>query len=855
MIQIPSEEHFGNVFGFTTPPESGGDSLGFFNILNIVVKRDSQNTVNLNGAPIFNHSSALSSEIPNTDYNVIRIEVPKGEGLYNVEQTDLTSSPLSVIVYGYEFSESYGYSAGLSLPSNKRLLSFLPFYFREMGGEGLSVTLPCVQASNSSDDENPKCQFENGGGDVLVTGDRSSAYTIHCVTPTFYHTGLTHVYVSLDNGRTFVYSGNIYVASQEDFPPLLTVEQENSDGQGGVIDLDEDDPIILSWDPAILGDDVSHVDIVVNNFDVNNNGMPVLSEEETTVVSGVANNGTITILPQLVRFHFEDKRLNNSNTVTPLTRFSLVPSKQRKRRSILKSLVVHGGVLITSYALDCETYDNVLAKRADEVPPCPCTFTQANVDANFQLSNHKLDFFHPGAANCFRGPSSTTASGQQCCYGEDGNIIVGPPGGGTADRYSPDGVVSTTLHFFYDVAPWFACCKLSNQCDKYYEHRPSDDCSEYDPPRPARATGDPHMTTLDGKQFTFNGAGEFLMIFSVVESLTFQARMERYHDTMATVYTALVIQTNNSVKVQVERLSTNETSVLVNNEPLHISSSPIRIHKFDGVQISSTNDASELKVVFRAGVTLIIYMQADIMSFITQLNEKFQGRIHGLLGNYNGDPEDDFQFPNGTNVQDVSSLGKIHEYALEWMLTVDESIFTYIPPYDYNTYHMPDFIPILDLPNLNNVNQEIKDACGDSLECIFDAVTTGSLSFANKTLANSATFDIIQKSSVKLISCGFPGTVTNGHVSGHVYLVNSTVHVSCDDNFVLDSSSPMITCKADGHWSSDLPLCVVPEQTVSSQRSTTLYVIVGAVAAFVIAIVVAIFVCFKMKKPSAVSSS
>ena len=49
------------------------------------------------------------------------------------------------------------------------------------------------------------------------------------------------------------------------------------------------------------------------------------------------------------------------------------------------------------------------------------------------------------------------------------------------------------------------------------------------------------------------------------------------------------------------------------------------------------------------------------MSFIVQLDEKFKEEVRGLLGNFNGDPEDDFQFLNGTIVGDLSSLQEVHE--------------------------------------------------------------------------------------------------------------------------------------------------------------------------------------------------
>lgn len=78
----------------------------------------------------------------------------------------------------------------------------------------------------------------------------------------------------------------------------------------------------------------------------------------------------------------------------------------------------------------------------------------------------------------------TGGSGQQCCYGSDGILIVGPPGGGTVDKVSPD--VSVFDHFVCDVLPFLLCCKagIFSDCDEYYEHRPSEPGFDYNPPPP-----------------------------------------------------------------------------------------------------------------------------------------------------------------------------------------------------------------------------------------------------------------------------------------------------------------------------------------------------------------------------------
>ena len=82
-------------------------------------------------------------------------------------------------------------------------------------------------------------------------------------------------------------------------------------------------------------------------------------------------------------------------------------------------------------------------------------------------------------------------AGNECCYGRDGNLIVGPPGGGSVDKVSTVG--STRLnylsnlikHQFEDILPYVFCCKgIQTSCDIYYQKRPSDNGTAYNPPIP-----------------------------------------------------------------------------------------------------------------------------------------------------------------------------------------------------------------------------------------------------------------------------------------------------------------------------------------------------------------------------------
>lgn len=77
--------------------------------------------------------------------------------------------------------------------------------------------------------------------------------------------------------------------------------------------------------------------------------------------------------------------------------------------------------------------------------------------------------------------SVTSGRGQQCCYDENGYLITGPPSGGTVDLWSAE--ISPSRHYQSDIEPFILCCKGQFQtCGLYYERRPSDNGSRFNPP-------------------------------------------------------------------------------------------------------------------------------------------------------------------------------------------------------------------------------------------------------------------------------------------------------------------------------------------------------------------------------------
>ena len=91
---------------------------------------------------------------------------------------------------------------------------------------------------------------------------------------------------------------------------------------------------------------------------------------------------------------------------------------------------------------------------------------------------------------------SAQGAGRQCCYTARGNLKLGPPTGGSLNRFNTEAGVPTFSHFFQDHVPFVDCCLSSDKCERYFEKRPSDDSSRYKPPRPGEETTQKKIPSL-----------------------------------------------------------------------------------------------------------------------------------------------------------------------------------------------------------------------------------------------------------------------------------------------------------------------------------------------------------------------
>lgn len=288
--------------------------------------------------------------------------------------------------------------------------------------------------------------------------------------------------------------------------------------------------------------------------------------------------------------------------------------------------------------------------------------------------------------------------------------------------------------------------------------------------------GDPHIVTLDGLKYTFNGHGEFTLIQTDNATANFilQGRMVPIVRSSgelaeATIFSALVARQEDSDTVQFE-LSRRGLDVLINGDMVQFGALDER--QFNNVTVNYLGN-STYSAMFTSGVYIKVKETDAIISLVNiVLPSKFRGRTEGLLGNYNGDPTDDLQ-PKSSNgpISVDSTIQEVHmNFGITCKLctnhckynlthspilctgiinTERDSLFSYGVGEEWSEFYSPQFTPTYHIDTSSSLADEV---CGEDLFCRFDLAATGRTNIAVSTLEGSLNVQLV-------VNLSFPGMV------------------------------------------------------------------------------------------------
>ena len=181
--------------------------------------------------------------------------------------------------------------------------------------------------------------------------------------------------------------------------------------------------------------------------------------------------------------------------------------------------------------------------------------------------------------------------------------------------------------------------------------------------------GDPHIVSLDGFKYTFNGLGEFILAEANDDDyqLNVQGRMVHVASVTgspvnATVFSAIVARAGNSDTVQFQVGGVPGFPLLeclVNGNQIIFDGLPVQ--EFNDVTVSQQDN--RLEAQFENGVYVEVRLENGFLStLLLSLPISFMGQTTGLMGNYNGDTSDDLSPRDSQELLPLdSALIDIHE--------------------------------------------------------------------------------------------------------------------------------------------------------------------------------------------------
>ncbi|XP_065939071.1 uncharacterized protein [Magallana gigas] len=470
------------------------------------------------------------------------------------------------------------------------------------------------------------------------------------------------------------------------------------------------------------------------------------------------------------------------------------------------SPISHPGIQCLNWITsdDADTSNPVVTS---EVTQCPPSLLQ-KTDSLVQYTKAEI----PSSVECYgkRSALSTTFTDprtMRCCFDKanKGLILdhVLANGFNTYMRHS--GQDQEKVHEAYE---W--CCNASNGyasradvCQNFLSRRPVCTSDDFIASGAGGALGDPHLTTLDGLSFTFNGHGEFILLNAsdVQVQGRFTPFMKDGKKQPATYISSIVGEQTGSDKVEIRLNTTKDGAEILKNGVVLDSLDLTNDQDWTKVSVSKSTDASSVhtwKMIFSNGLTAGVQLKNEMFQLVIESAALYKNNFQGLLGNFNDNPADDFTAPNGSVTNSTSNEEAIYNYGKVWQNSEATSLFTYDGKTtgdndNWGSHVDADYQPVFFNPNLTAMFTDDSkrttaiSTCNNGAttddnptlrrECYFDFKVTDNADLASATSDTKAALD-----ETKSTLANYPPEIANGNVTIEVSVgATYSLHLTATD--------------------------------------------------------------------------
>uniref|UniRef100_K1QGK1 Fibrillin-2 n=1 Tax=Magallana gigas TaxID=29159 RepID=K1QGK1_MAGGI len=280
--------------------------------------------------------------------------------------------------------------------------------------------------------------------------------------------------------------------------------------------------------------------------------------------------------------------------------------------------------------------------KTDEVSKCPPSLLQ-KTDSLVAFSAAGI----PSSIICFgkRSALSSTAKDERtprCCYDRSNKGLIMEAtiakGFNTYMVRKPSSAIQTTADQAFDT-----CCNAENsyasksdQCSEYLNVLPVCSSENFVASGAGGALGDPHLTSLDGLSFTFNGHGEFVLLKAT--NVEVQGRFSPQRNAAgvksATFISGIAGQQSNPASAKVEfRLdaNSNDTEILINGvlQNVDLSSGAADFLEVTVTKETDSKGVSTWKMIFSGGLTAGVQLTNKMFQLVISASASYRTQFEG----------------------------------------------------------------------------------------------------------------------------------------------------------------------------------------------------------------------------------